>query len=109
MRFSPGTALVAALTGAALGACPQPTTPPTTQQGPGHGAFRTYASRGEATQPPRFRAFTEREAREHLKNAGFSNISGLARTPEGVWVGKATKGANPVAVSVDFRGAVSAT
>lgn len=52
-------------------------------------------------------SFTESQAKSRIETNGFSNVSGLAKDSQGVWRGKATKGGQPVDVSVDFQGNVT--
>lgn len=53
-------------------------------------------------------SFTMDQAKGHIENAGYANVTGLTKTPDGLWTGQATKDGKPVTVSVDFKGAVSA-
>jgi hypothetical protein len=48
------------------------------------------------------------EAKDHIEHAGYANVAGLTKTPDGMWTGQATKDGKPVTVSVDFKGAVAA-
>ena len=52
-------------------------------------------------------SFTESQAKSRLETNGFSNVSGLQKDANGVWRGKASKGGQPVDVSVDFQGNVT--
>ena len=52
-------------------------------------------------------SFTESQAKSRIETNGFANVSGLAKDAQGVWRGKATKGGQPVDVSVDFQGNVT--
>ncbi|MBS7696523.1 MULTISPECIES: PepSY domain-containing protein [unclassified Chelatococcus] len=49
-------------------------------------------------------SFTESQARSRLSDAGFTNITGLAKDKDGVWRGKATKGGTSHDVSLDYQG-----
>lgn len=53
-------------------------------------------------------SFTEEQARDRIERAGMSAVTGLTLDDKGVWRGKAVRGADPVDVSVDFRGNVVA-
>jgi len=53
-------------------------------------------------------SFTEGQAKGHIENAGYSNVTGLSKTPDGLWTAKAKKGGKTVEVAVDFKGAVTA-
>lgn len=49
-------------------------------------------------------SFTESQARSRLSDAGFRDITGLAKDKDGVWRGKATKGGANHDVSLDYQG-----
>jgi hypothetical protein len=53
-------------------------------------------------------SFTEGQARSRLEKEGFSNVSGLAKDKDGVWRGKASKGAHEQTVGVDYKGNIVA-
>lgn len=53
-------------------------------------------------------SFTEGQARGHIENAGYSDVTGLAKTPDGLWTAKAKKGGKTMDVALDFKGAVTA-
>lgn len=53
-------------------------------------------------------SFTEGQAKGHIENAGYTDVAALTKTPDGFWTGSAMKNGQPVQVSVDFKGAVSA-
>jgi putative membrane protein len=53
-------------------------------------------------------SFTEGQARDHIQNAGYTDISGLTKTADGMWTAKAKKGGKTVDVALDFKGAVTA-
>ncbi|MDZ4371588.1 MAG: hypothetical protein U1C74_09240 [Phenylobacterium sp.] len=53
-------------------------------------------------------SFTEGQARGHIENAGYTDVTGLTKTPDGMWTGKAMKDGKTMDVSLDFRGAVTA-
>lgn len=52
-------------------------------------------------------SFTEDQARKRITDAGFTDVSGLAKDDKGVWRGKATKGGASTEVAVDFQGNVT--
>jgi len=49
----------------------------------------------------------EAATREQLKQAGFTDVKGLSRTPDGVWSGRAVKSGIEVAVSIDAAGKIT--
>ncbi|MFZ5719526.1 MAG: hypothetical protein ACOY5Y_08695 [Pseudomonadota bacterium] len=53
-------------------------------------------------------SFTEGQARGHIENAGYTGVTGLTKTADGLWIGKAMKDGRTTNVSVDFKGAVTA-
>lgn len=121
MRTILCTTAVALLTATALSGCSKPATPAavadsaaapggavSAPQAPGNGAVNADANKNDASQTPGSNSFTETQAREHLKNAGYSDVSGLTKTADGLWMGKAAKGGKTMDVSVDFKGAISA-
>jgi hypothetical protein len=53
-------------------------------------------------------SFTEGQAKGHIENAGYTNVTGLTKTPDGLWTAKASKGGKTMDVTLDFKGAVTA-
>ena len=53
-------------------------------------------------------SFTEEQARGHLSNAGYTNITGMTQDASGVWRGQATLGGKTGPVSVDYQGSITA-
>jgi len=53
-------------------------------------------------------SFTAAQARERIEAAGFTAVTGLKQDDQGIWRGKAVKGAVPVDIGVDFKGNVAA-
>jgi len=49
----------------------------------------------------------EAAARYKFEQAGFSNVKGLSRTPDGVWSGRAVKDGVEIAVSMDTAGQIA--
>jgi hypothetical protein len=75
---------------------------------PQNDAVNPDTNKTEATQTPGSNSFTEGQAKGHIENAGYTDVTGLTKTPEGLWTGSAKKDGKTVHVSVDFKGAVSA-
>lgn len=73
----------------------------------GNEAVNPDGNTADASQSPASNSFTEGQARGHIEKAGYSDVTGLTKTPEGLWTGKATKNGKTVDVSVDFKGAVT--
>lgn len=76
-------------------------------QSPQNDAVNGDGNAAEATQTPGSNSFTQGQAQGQIEKAGYTDVSGLMKTPEGLWTGTAKKDGKPVAVSVDFKGAVS--
>jgi len=73
-----------------------------------NGAVNTDANTTATDVAPASNSFTEGQAKGHIENAGYSNVTGLTKTPDGMWTAKAKKGGKTVEVAVDFKGAVTA-
>lgn len=71
-------------------------------------AVNADANTGDTSQSAASNSFTEDQARGHIENAGYTNVSPLTKTADGLWTGTATKDGKSTSVSVDFKGAVSA-
>jgi len=73
-----------------------------------NGAVNSDANKTETDTASASNSFTEDQARGHIQNAGYTDVTALTKTPDGMWAGKAKKGGKSVDVTVDFKGAVSA-
>jgi hypothetical protein len=73
-----------------------------------NGAVNADANTDSSNVAAASNSFTEGQAKGHIENAGYTNVTGLTKTPEGLWTGKASKGGKTVDVAVDFKGAVTA-
>ncbi len=51
-------------------------------------------------------SFTEAQAKSHIESKGYSQVSALQKDANGVWRGRAMKGGQQVAVSLDYQGNV---
>ncbi|RAK58565.1 hypothetical protein DJ021_01505 [Phenylobacterium hankyongense] len=71
-------------------------------------AINTDANKTETTQTPGSNSFTEAQAKGHIENAGYTDVTGLTKTADGMWTGQAKKGGKTMGVSLDFKGAVTA-
>ena len=74
----------------------------------GNEAVNADANTMDASQSPGSNSFTEMQARGHIENAGYSDVTALTKTTDGMWTGKAMKSGKSMTVTVDFKGAVSA-
>lgn len=73
----------------------------------GNEAINADANTADASKSPGSNSFTEMQARGQIENAGYTNVTGLTKTTDGMWTGKAMKSGKSVNVAVDFKGAVS--
>ena len=73
-----------------------------------NGAVNTDANATVTDAAPASNSFTEGEAKGHIENAGSTDVTGLQKTPDGIWTATAKKGGKSVNVTVDFKGAVTA-
>jgi hypothetical protein len=73
-----------------------------------NGAVNADGNKGSTDVASASNSFTESQAKGHIEKAGYGNVAGLTKTPDGLWTGTATKDGKPVTVAVDFKGAVTA-
>ena len=73
-----------------------------------NGAVNTDANTTVSDAAPASNSFTEGQAKGHIENAGYTEVTGLQKTADGLWTATAKKGGKSVAVTVDFKGAVTA-
>jgi hypothetical protein len=81
---------------------------PPAQSGPGNNAVNSPGQNNSNAPVAGRNSFTEGQAKSKIEEAGFSNVSGLAKDDNGIWRGKANKGGSSTNVSVDFQGNVNA-
>lgn len=60
-----------------------------------------------AAAAPGDNSFTEEQARGHLVNGGYTDVSGLTQDAEGKWTGTAKKDGADVTVAVDYQGTIT--
>lgn len=72
-----------------------------------NGAVNADANTTNPDVAPAANSFTMDQAKGHIEHAGYTDVTGLNKTPDGLWTGQAKKGGKTVSVSVDFKGAVS--
>lgn len=128
MRNTMGTLAGAALTLALMGACSKPaseTASDTTAAAadasasataPGgavsppaaNDAVDTGATTSDAMPEAASNSFTEGQAKGHIENAGYTEVTGLTKGADGMWTAQAKKDGKTMAVSLDFKGAVTA-
>lgn len=54
-------------------------------------------------------SFTEGQAKSRIEEAGYTDVTGLAKDDQGIWRGKASKDGKATSVALDFEGNVVAT
>lgn len=128
MRKTMGTLAGAALTLALMGACSKPASETATDTSaaaadasaqvaaPGgavsppaaNDAVDTGATTSDAMPEAASNSFTEGQAKGHIENAGYTDVTGLAKGADGMWTAKAMKDGKTMDVSLDFKGAVTA-
>lgn len=52
-------------------------------------------------------SFTEAQAKGRLADAGYTSMSKLTKSKDGMWMGTASKGGKKVEVALDYTGNVS--
>lgn len=64
---------------------------------------------GDATLTPGANSFTEAQARSAIEKQGYTVVGLLSQNAQGVWSSMATRDGAEARVSVDYKGAVSAS
>lgn len=73
-----------------------------------NGAVNADANKTNPDVATASNSFTEGQAKGHIENAGYSDVTGLQKTADGLWTATAKKGGKSVGVTLDFKGAVTA-
>jgi hypothetical protein len=112
MRTALGVALAATL----LAGCGQNTDTDNTKgpavaavEAPRNEAVDTTPTPGDPGPTPGANSFTEGQARSAIERAGYTAVGTLTQGADGVWTGRATKDGKEATVSVDYKGAVTAS
>ena len=103
-RSISGLALAAALCSLAATAYAQPSGGPDAK---GNAPLKAAHTVNDGAAKPGANSFTEGQARQHIAKAGFANVSGLSKGPDGVWRGNAVKNGQTMGVAMDFKGNVT--
>jgi Ni/Co efflux regulator RcnB len=61
----------------------------------------------DGSAKPGANSFTEGQARQHILNSGYTDVTGLTKGQDGVWRGTATHNGASVQVAMDFKGNVT--
>ena len=64
---------------------------------------------GDAALTPGANSFTEAQARSAIEKQGYAVVGPLSQDAEGIWSATATRNGAETKVSVDYKGAVSAS
>lgn len=56
---------------------------------------------------PGANSFTEAQARSWLEEAGYTEVTGLVQSEDGIWRGHAKRNGTTVSVAVDYKGTIS--
>jgi putative membrane protein len=74
----------------------------------GTGAATSPTDSTEAAPPVSgANSFTEEQAKDRIQDAGYADVSSLAKDDNGVWRGQATKDGKTVSVALDYQGNVT--
>jgi len=87
---------------------PEPATPapdPAAPTAPNTPPAQTTPSDENLT--PGANSFTEAQARSWLEDAGYTDVSGLVQSEDGIWRGHARRNGATVSVGVDYKGTIS--
>lgn len=77
------------------------------QPGPNNNAVNSPGQNNSNAPVAGRNSFTEGQAKSKIEEAGYNNVTALAKDDNGVWRGKAQKGGASADVSVDFQGNVN--
>ncbi len=61
----------------------------------------------DGSAKPGANSFTEGQARQHIVNSGYGDVTGLTKGQDGVWRGMASHNGAQVNVAMDFKGNVT--
>ena len=64
-------------------------------------------NKGDKTLTPGANSFTEAQAKSWLEEAGYTEVTGLVQSDDGIWRGHARRNGATVAVAVDYKGTIS--
>ncbi len=73
----------------------------------GNAPLKSAHTINDGSAKPGANSFTEGQARKHILNSGYTDVSGLTKGEDGVWRGAATRDGAQVSVAMDFKGNVT--
>lgn len=76
---------------------------------PRNDAFNTSPATADLGPTAGASSFTEAQAKSAIEGAGYTNVGALTQDANGIWKGSATKAGKQTAVTVDYKGAVTAS
>lgn len=82
------------------------TAPQADASAPGNAAVKDTHPENAGPPAAGANSFTEGQARHHIENSGYTNVTALTKDENGVWHGTAMKGGKTMNVSLDFKGNV---
>ncbi len=82
------------------------TAPQADASAPGNPALKDTHPENAGPPAAGANSFTEGQARQHIENSGYTNVTALTKDQNGVWHGTAMKGGKTMNVSLDFKGNV---
>jgi hypothetical protein len=94
--------------GIASAQTPPPATPPPAPPATSSAANPAIATPGtNATTPAKgANSFSMSQARSRIEDSGFTDVTGLAKDPDGIWRGQANKSGASTPVWLDYKGNV---
>jgi len=104
MKHILAAAILTISAGAALAQAP---TPPANAK-PSTPAIATPDQKNAGAPAAGANSFTESQAKSRIEQAGYSNVTALAKDKDGVWRGQGAKGGATHNVSLDYQGNVVA-
>ncbi len=76
---------------------------------PRNEAVDTQPTTAETGPTPGANSYTEAQAKSAIESAGYTAVGPLTQNADGLWQGKASKDGIETQVSVDYKGAVTAS
>ena len=105
-RLLLATTLVATL-GFAVCAQAQTSPPVGGTDAKGNAPLKHAHTINDGSAKPGANSFTQGQARQHILNSGYTDVTGLTKGQDGVWRGMATHNGSQVPVAMDFKGNVT--
>lgn len=81
--------------------------PQATPGAPGASAVKAPHDNKSGMPAAGHNSFTKGQAKTHIEKEGYTHVTGLMKTKDGLWQGKAMKDGKQVGVTMDFQGVVA--